>query len=363
MKIKNLSLLVVVAVVLIVLAVFSTKSRHAAPPDEIGKSVLPNLNINAIRSIEMQKGEKKVTLSYTDNVWKVADLFNYPADFSKVRDHILLLANLKIADRESDYSFNEADVTKVNLLDSQNKSLASLKLGPHRQKASGEAGWSMPDGRYISVNDKPQVYLVTDTLNPFDPNSKEWINSELFNIPSSDINTIEFSKAASDGEKESVKLDRSSGSLKLEGLGDQEEMDSSKTYGIESAFSYLRFSDVANPSLSEEVMGFTSGRVFRVALKNGETYTALLGNTPENGSDRYARFNVTLAAATTNDAARVEQEKKVAELNDKLKPWTFLISSYTAGNMSHERKDLVKAKEAATNEAAETSATTAEGVN
>lgn len=349
MKSSHLFILIIVAAVLLGLAAWSSKSRRAAPPSEIGKPVLADLNVNDVRRIEMRQGSQSVVVSFLKDAWVVTNLFNYPADFKKIRQNLLTLKDLKIGDVEDGMKFAEQDVALVDLQNEQGKPLATLRLGPKRQKASGgNESWSMPEGRYLSRAGSSDVFLVKETLESFDPgNAKEWVNSELFNVPAADIAAIEI--RAPDGQ--TVKLDRTDGTLKLAGLTDKEEFDSSKGYGMESALSYLRFADVANPALTDAAMGFTTGHVYRVSLKNGENYTARIGAAAPGGSDRYTRFDVSLAPATTNDAARVAQEQKVSELNGNLSRWAFLISSYTAENMTRTRSDLVKAKPAVTNAA------------
>lgn len=347
MKSSHLLVLVVVAAVLIGLAAWSSKSRRAAPPPDIGKPVLPELNVNAVRRIELRQGDQAVVVTSTDNGWTVTNLYGFPADFKKVSQNLLALRDLKVADVEPGMTFAEPETVRVDLKDERDGTLAFLRLGPKRQrKPAGDEGWSMPDGRYVSSGGA-SAYLVKDTLESFDLNAKDWVNTELFNVPAADIAAIDL--VAPDGK--TLKFDRSSGALKLEGLGETEELDSSKVYGLEAAMSYLRFTDVANPALTADVMGFATAHVYRVSLKTGESYTAHVGGKAADGAgtDRYMRFDVSLAPATTNDAARAELEKKVADLKETLSRWTFLVSNYTADNMTAARSDLVKTKTVQTN--------------
>jgi hypothetical protein len=345
-KTNHLLMLIIVAAMLVGLAAWSSKSRRAAPPSDVGKPVLAGLNVNDIRRIELNKGGQAVVVAHNGESWSVTNLFGYPADFKKIRQNLLTLKDMKIGDVERGMKFADKDVTLVDLQDAKGKPLATLRLGPKRQKAAtGGMGWSMPDGRYVARDGSDTVFLVKDALEPFDPEAKEWVDADLFNVPSSDIAMIEMT--APDGQ--TVKLDRTGGTLKIEGLTEKEEFDSSKGYGVESALSYLRFAGVANPALTAVETGLNTAHVYRVSLKTGESYTAQVGAAAPGGSERYTRFTVGLAPATTNDAARAAQEQKVTEQNGNLSRWTFLISSYTAENMARTRAELVKAKPASTN--------------
>ena len=108
----------------------------------------------------------------------------------------------------------------------------------------------------------------------------------------------------------------------LKGLGPKEELDTSKTYSLDSALSYLDFASVADPKLTEADLGFSTGYVYTVTVKEGSNtvqHVATVGNKVKDGSDRYFK------------------------LDDG--KWVFTISSYSAESMMKARKDLVKAKE------------------
>ena len=107
----------------------------------------------------------------------------------------------------------------------------------------------------------------------------------------------------------------------LKGLTEKEELDTSKTYSLDSALSYLDFNSVADPKLTEAELGFATGAVYTVTYKEGSNTVkrvATVGNKVKGGSDRYFKM----------DNA----------------DWVFTISSYSAENMMKTRKDLVKAK-------------------
>ena len=107
----------------------------------------------------------------------------------------------------------------------------------------------------------------------------------------------------------------------LKGLTAKEELDTSKTYSLDSALSYLDFNSVADPKLTEAELGFSTGFVYTVTYKDGSNTVkrvATVGNTVKGGSDRYFKMD--------NGS------------------WVFTISSYSAENMMKTRKDLVKAK-------------------
>ena len=119
---------------------------------------------------------------------------------------------------------------------------------------------------------------------------------------------------------ERTELVRTNGNWNLVGLKADEELDTSKTYSLDSALSYLDFASVADPAKESEY-GFATGAVYKVTVKEGSNRVekvAHIGNKAPSG-DRYLKL----------DGSK----------------WVFTVSSYSADSMSKTRKDLVKAKE------------------
>ena len=140
-----------------------------------------------------------------------------------------------------------------------------------------------------------------------------------------------------------MELKRKDSSWALAGLGEKEELDSSKTYSLDSALSYLDMTGLADAKLTEAELGFATGSGYTVRLKDGKSYTAKIGNPV--GGDRYFKVSAAFAAVGTNAVENAALEKAVKDFNAKTGKWTYLISSYSADSMSKSRKDLVKAKE------------------
>jgi len=359
MKNKHIVILLIVAVLLLGLARLTSSRRQARPSAQIGRPVLADLKVNDVRAIEIRDSGGVLRAQRDGDIWSVTNAFGYPADFTKLRERLIALKEMKVGQVQRGLSIESNDAAHITLFDGNGRAMAGLTLGAQRQSSAGGdspmGGYRRPEGRYVRTDGRDTICLVKESLDGWSTTADQWIDTQLLTLSSADIATIELQPPLGDA----VRLDRSTGSLVLEGLdAATEALDTSRIYGIESALSYLRFDAVADPALDAGTTGVETGHLFRVSLKNGEAYTARIGNTAAGGSDRYLKLAVDLAPATTNDAARLAQETRVAELSAKFKPWTFLISSYTADNMTRQRADLVKAKPAETNTTSEVSATT-----
>ena len=335
---KKLLILVIAAAALLG-AAFLLKGRSQKTPNLVGRKVLPAFKIADVSRVEIA-GAKSLALAAGEKGWTVDALHGYPADAAKIRDSLLKLKDLKAGQPASGIS--NAAPTTVVLKDAGGKELAKLTMGEqHRSAPRGEmaqfgGGGGYPDGRYVTLDGATVV--VNDALNEFDGDPKKWVNARICAITASDVTDVAYTKG-----KETVKLARKDGKWNLEGLGPKEELDSSKTYSLDSALSYLDFAGVVDPKKPEAELGFATGAVYTATLKNGITYTAKVGN--KVGSDSAFKVSAAFKPVGTNATENAACEKTVKDFNDNVGKWTYTISSYAAESMSKTRKDLVKAKE------------------
>ena len=338
MTTKNLAILGAAAVVLGGAAWYCNSGRAVRAPSIVGEKILPSFDVADVARIEIG-GAKKVQLVADDKGWKLQSLYGYPADVTKIRENLLKLTELKVGQVANGKKL--ASPATVDIQNAAGKSLAALPLGEtHTSKPKGQAamygGGGYPDGRYVEY--KGKTVLVKETLDAFDGDPKKWVDTRIASVSASDVQSVVFEQG-----KEKVSLTRKDSTWTLAGLGPKEELDTSKTYSLDSALSYLDFTDVADPKKSDADLGFTTGCVYSVTLKNGESYTAKVGG--KNGSDRWVRLSASFKAVGTNATENAASEKKVKEFNEKVARWTYAVSSYSADNMSKKRADLVKAKE------------------
>ena len=314
MNSKSLFTLLGVAVVLGGAAYFMQRGSRPAAAKLNGKAILPGLRVADVARVEAGK----LTLAASADGWKVESLHGYPADREKIAENLMKLAELKVGQVARGRKLGAE--TKVALKDASGKELATLALGDkHMKKPTGQAamyGGGYSDGRYVAFGG--ETVLVKDTLDAFDGEVRSWCNTRIASIPSTDVQAVSFKHGA-----EVVELTKGTNSVwTLKGLTDKEELDTSKTYSLDSALSYLDFNAVADPKLTEAELGFATGYVYTVSVKDGSntvTRVATVGNKVKDGTDRYFK------------------------LDDG--KWIFTISSYSAENMMKTRKDLVKAKE------------------
>ena len=310
---KNGIVLIVVAVVLAVAAYFVTNKSGEKVPRLAGKKILPAFSLADVAKIDV--GEK-LALSASDQGWVIDSLYGYRADREKIMENLLKLQDLKVGQVARGRKI--ASPMKVSLKDGAGKEIAAVALGEaHAKKGMNQAammyGGSFADGRYVEF--EGETVLVNDALEAFNGDAKKWCSPRIASLDSSAVEAVAFAHAG-----EIVELTKGTNSVwTLKGLAANEELDTSKTYSLDSALSYLDFAAVVDPNLSEAELGFATGYVYTVTLKGGTNHVATVGNIVKGRGTRYFK------------------------LDDS--KWIYTISSYAAANMMKTRKDLVKAKE------------------
>ncbi|MFO7937494.1 MAG: DUF4340 domain-containing protein [Kiritimatiellia bacterium] len=344
MKRNKLIGLAAAALVLSVAAYMTSSSRKVKTPSCLGKPVLPGLDLSRIRKIELKdKNDQTLKLESSDSGWKITSHFDYPADIPIIRKQLLKIKELRIGQKAD--AEKVTDATVLDMQDKTGRSIATLRLGDeHLGKARGQmtqySGGSFPDGRYVAPGGDEKAYLVKEPLSSFTPDVKNWTDTEIVDISSSDVNGIALIKG-----DEVCTLSKKEGSWTVAGLNTNEEFDTSSSYSLESALSSLSFTDLGDPAMSDSASGISTGAFYKVTLKNGESYTASLGNTTEGSSDRYMKIAASFTPQGTNETVNTAARTKIENFNEKTSEWLYVIPSHKAESMLKTRSDLVKNKE------------------
>ena len=323
----------------------------------LGGKLLPNFPVNDIAQITIQSGTNEVHLIRADNLWRVRERGNYPANFSQISDWIIKLSDLKVAQSQDigPSQLGRFDLlppgpatntaTLVEFADASGKTLDSLLLGKKHMKKSAspspagmgmdDAGW--PDGRYVMVgNNTTTLDVISDALDNSEPNPDQWLNKDFLDVQKPGAIAVQYPVATN-----SWKLTRASetNDWQLADAGPKEKLDSSKASGVTSPFSSASFSDVLPPDTKPEISGLTNTTTVTVNTLDGFTYAAQIG---QKQSDNYP---VTFALSATFAPAAKPADQKI--LADKLakeqacQHWIYLIPTYVIDPLLKPRSDLL----------------------
>ncbi len=335
----------------------------------IGQKLLPNLPVNDVAQITIKTGTNELTLAKRDNLWRVRERADYPANFSDIASLLTKLADLKIVQTEEigPSQLGRFELlppgtatntgTQLDLKDQSGKSLDTLLLGKkHMSKppknpqfpGMGDEGW--PDGRYVKAGaDAKTVAVISDPLDNVQPKPESWLNKDFLNIEKPRSIAVQFPVATN-----SWKLTRASetNDWQLADAKPGEKLDSSKISSVTSLFSSPSFNDVAAPNSASSA----SNTVLTVDSFDGFSYVAKIA--PKQDENYPVTFSITANLPTERTPGKDEKPDEKAKLDkafkdeqaklaDKLAKekalanWVFLVPSYTVDEILKPRAQLL----------------------
>ena len=334
----------------------------------IGQNLLPNLAVNDIAQITIKTGTNELTLAKRDNLWRVRERADYPANFADISSLLVKLAELKIVQTEDigpsqlgRFELLPPGVaantgTLLELKDQAGKTLNSLLLGkkhlakpPKNPQFAGMGGEGWPDGRYIMVGTSKSAAVISDPLDSAQPKPEQWLNKDFVNIEKPRSIAVQFPETTN-----SWKITRASDTndWQLAEAKAGEKLDSSKLPSVTSPFSAPSFNDIATAGAVSTV----GNNVLTVETFEGFIYVAKIG--PKENENYPVTFSITDKIAAqrvpsknekAEDKAKLDKEFKDLQnkLNEKLAReeaftnWIYLLPAYTVDSFLKPRGQLL----------------------
>lgn len=187
---KTLSALAVIAAALIIVTVFVVKREEPGPPPT-GQPVFPELKtaINDVTELSVATQSGTITLHRQEDIWRVKEKYDYPADLGTVRETLIgfaelttlepktrkpeLYEKLGLQDVEAEGSLS----TGVTFKDATDNPVAAVVIGNDRP-AQGKGGYKE---LFIRKVGDPQTWLVQGRLT-VEKNPGKWLDKELTQI-------------------------------------------------------------------------------------------------------------------------------------------------------------------------------------
>ena len=292
MKPKHVTILGGLFVVLIVVYFISSKDRSGIQTEEGGLSagdkVLSIENINDITGVIIADSENSVQLGRKEGKWVVVNRADYNADFTKVSRTLKTLDGLKIAEQmragEKNYgrfelkepNGGEGSGIKIQLSKNGEGSVGEIVIGKRYGGAtidSGQQGGG--NGKYVRIgSNKNQVFIVSDSLFDIESSPSGWLEKNPFGIEKSKNITVEHS----DKTKFEFVRENEGDDATLNGLSEEEELNTSNTSTITSPFASFSFKDVSTGEDADpEKTGLKAPLQVTVTTFDGFKYNLKLG--------------------------------------------------------------------------------------
>lgn len=355
MKSKKLIIFTLVTFAVILAATMMT--RHRAPTSAVEKQLLfPQLadNVNNVATIGLTKQEKSLTLSLQDNQWVIQEADNYPANFGKVRETVIAIAEMMVlAEKTSNAelykklgveepSATNSDSLHLSLLDASGNSLAAFIVGNPRHSKSAE---DRP-GLYVRLANAQAALLVEGRLD-VSADVRDWFQRSLFSIDANRIKHIHIAHA--DGSTVTLSRDAGIDDFTLQDLPAGKQMQSNVI--ISRMGTMLEDVSVDNVMKADKLAGVEQTTA-TIHTFNGLLITIVSAVV---GKDNYATFsfaaddNVSAAAAeqsekeeTTTASDKPGPAQEAESLNKLMSGWAYAIPSFKFELFTRKLEQLSK---------------------
>lgn len=353
---NNLKILIPLAIVASVLTIvlYQQQERRSGEQFEPRK-LLPDLDIGAIRAVEIRSDGEAITLIGNEEDWSLASLRGFPIDHEQLRELILALGDLEASDRMTDKPENyvrmgvqEDDPSggRIRLLDENDAVLAEVFVGDERSgRSAAPGGFSPADGQYVRIAGDPWVYKTANLIN-VPTGTTPWLKTEILEVPATDLQRIQVGDEASTESFTLVRAD--SGDFEL--AGEIPEGMRLKDWALDNvgrALANLNLIDV-EPADEAEV---SFDGTFRAVQNNGLIYNVQTASEDEAyfariGADYDPALNLGLSdertSATVEARAMEDPQEAVERLRERHGPWVYQISEFAHGSLTRTKSDLLE---------------------
>lgn len=379
---KQLIILIVLVVVIggaSVLFLKRQNNENLPSAQKLGQKLFPKLPINDVAQIQIKQSGTELNLVKQDDLWRVKERNNYPANFSQISDFLVKAGDLKIAQSEEvgasqlaklellDPSKGTGSGTQLELKDKSGKAIQSAILGKKLIKKSdrpsqfGDEGF--PIGRYVSLpSDIKNVFVISDSLSDIEAKPENWLNKDFFKVEK-----VKSISLVSTNATNSWKLSRTneSSSWVLADVKAGEELDTNKVSGVANSLASPAFVDVAVDAKPEQ-SGLDKPLVATLETFDGFTYTLNIGKPSIENYYLTMAMNANLPKERVTgkdekpeDKAKLDKEflDKNKQLEEKLKrekafeKWTYLVAKWTLDPLLRDRAQLMVEKKEETKDA------------
>jgi hypothetical protein len=350
-------------------------SMYEDSGEGMGKKLLGDFPVNDVSRLVFKQGPATLNLVKTNDLWRVRERDNYPANYSDISEFLLKVRDLKVVQSEK---VGPSQLSRLDLVagagtnsalavefrDASDKVLRTLLLGKkHMRKSArpspmGEMGGEdgFPDGRYVkALADSDSVALISEALANIEPKPEAWLNKEFIKVDR--VKAISFSGPPSTNAWK-VTRDTEAAEWKLADAKKGEQLDASKVSSMANQLSSPSFNDVAPIGRAGE-FGLNKPGLLTLETFDNFTYAFKIGaKTNDNMSltftlsGQVSRERVPGKDEKPEDKTKLDKEfgEKQKKLEEKLteekrfEPWVFLVSSWTLEPFLKDRGQLMAEK-------------------
>jgi hypothetical protein len=303
MRLKTL--VIVIAFLAVASATVFFLRRPSAPVSSdarIGQPLVDQATIEKAAKVRLTENGKSVTLAReSDGTWRVADYYDFPADFSKLSTFVSNLTDAKLqrlvtssSERIARLEFKD---TKIELLDAADKALWSVTLG--KQAETG-------GGRFVRFAEEQKAYLATLSA-WLDTTPKNWADTALLKLKPENVAKIEFTFA--DAKPITFSRAEKEDPWTSEQTPANQQVKSGSIASALNSLTGLRFSETVDPKDPAVAEAKPHERTVNLTTFDNKTISIALARKPEVKKPKPA----TPPADTTKSEAPENESKAPAD--------------------------------------------------
>ena len=392
MKGKQLAIVLILLVALGGAALFLNRRNAAtwsSTATESNGKIL-NFPLNDVSHIVIKGSGAELNLIKKDDVWKVKERADYPANFELISALIRKIWELRAV---QDVKIGPSQFGRLQLVEpgsdpnggtlldlkaDQDKRIAALLLGKKnlQQTDAPLSGGGIPSGRYVKAEDNAnRVFLIADALDEVDPKPARWLSQDFIKVE----NPKSIALAGPTPDM-SWKIDRDTASApwKLADAKPGEEFDSAKPSGPASLFASATFADVLAPDAKPAETGLDKPSTATIETFDNFVYTLRIGKLMEENYPVLVSVTATLPKERApgkdekpEDKAKLDQEFQAQQMKladkltkeQKLENRPYLISKATIDQLLKNRSALMAEKKPAPSPLPKTSTPSAKAIS
>jgi hypothetical protein len=339
----------------------------------MGERLYEALAVDTIQEIRLVGPASEVRLKKAASGWEVENLFGYPAEFASIAELIETLTDLKIGrtftpdaqtrERLALYPPQSSEArpagqqgTRIVLTDREHHVLADLLIGKARETDSRASG-----GHYLMrLHPAPDdtVYLVDKSFRSVKTEPAEWVAKGLLDVEADAVRQVDCFDLKSGALLYRLVRAEKTEPARLDGLKENEVLDTGKLNRVLSALAGLTIDGVAGDRQAVELSRLPAPRRFEYHLFDGTVYTLETAREPDaEGERNYLKVSAAwrpVPAAkgpsgtmegTSDEAGEKpadDPEAAAKRVEARLRPWTYTISTWKHEALVADRKDLLK---------------------
>ena len=375
MKGKQLAIVLVLLVALGAVALFLNQRNSASWSNTATTSTdkILNFQLNDVSKATIKDGSAELNLAKIEDVWRVKERVDYPADFGKVSTLLRKLWELrpvqdvKIGPSQlgrlqlTEPGPGESNGILIDLKDAGDKRLAALLVGKkylRNPDQPASEGGGVAVGRYVmGLASSNRAFLVSDTFDEIQVKPEQWLNRDFFKVENPKSIAVAGTAA---GVNWKITRDTASAPWKLVDSKPGEELDNAKAAGAATLFAAAGFSDVLPPDAPVGDTGLDKPSTVRIETFDGFVYELRIGKLMGENYPVLVSVNAELPKKRTpaadekpEDKAKLDQEfqTRQKQLTDKIATeqklliWPYLIPKGTIDQLLKERTSLMAKKE------------------